>query len=395
MSKPVFFPRNVRRSLGLCAFGVLLCSARPAWADEDPTTTAAARERFKEGVSYFDQKQYEKARAAFLQAYALKKHPAVLLNLAQSELRSGHERDAAKHFAIYLREATDASAPERDAAQSGLAAAKAVLAEINVSTSPDAEILVDGQSEGTSPLPGPVYLEPGTHTIEAKKGSRVAKLTLTAKPGETKDARVLFDVEPAKVAPSARPASAAPTQASDEEPATSETSTSSGGRQPFFRWLLTSPAGVISGGSTVLLGLGSGGFAVAATLSYGDADDTAGEIKAATRVDAVPTRGICTNPRAILSQNNYMGGDPSQIASRAKNYEDACSEHQDSVDQGDTFKTVATVAGIGAGVMAVTTVVLYFATAPRENAPASESSNVTVLPWLSGSDGGVSVFGRF
>lgn len=375
----------------------MLCSARPVWADEDPTTTAAARERFKEGVSYFDQKQYEKARAAFLQAYALKKHPAVLLNLAQSELRSGHERDAAKHFAVYLREANEASAPEREAAQSGLVAAKAVLAEINVTTSPDAEILVNGQSEGTSPLPGPVYVDPGTHTIEAKKGSRIAKLTISAKAGETKDARVLFDVEPAKVTPAAQPPSATG-RASDEEPASTEPSAAtSGARQPFLHWLRKSPAGVISGGTTLLLGLGSGGFAVAATLSYRDANDTADEIREATRVDGVPEKGICKDPRGILAGHNYMGGDPAQIASRSKNYEDACSEHVSSADQGDTFKTVATVAGIGAGVMAVTTVVLYFATAPRESAPAakSESSKLAVLPWVSGSEGGVTVFGRF
>ena len=59
---------------------------------------------FQEGVTFYDAKDYEKARAAFLQAYALKKHPSVLLNLAQSELRSGHEADAAQHFDQYLRE---------------------------------------------------------------------------------------------------------------------------------------------------------------------------------------------------------------------------------------------------------------------------------------------------
>src|SRR5450755_1786107 len=95
--------------------GSSLASAAPpvkASADDD-ATVAMARERFKEGVSYFDQKQYDKARAAFMQAYALKKHPAVLLNLAQSELRSAHEADAAKHFAAYLREAKDSSDAEK------------------------------------------------------------------------------------------------------------------------------------------------------------------------------------------------------------------------------------------------------------------------------------------
>ena len=48
-----------------------------------------ARARFKEGVEFYDKGQYENARLAFLQAYALKKHPAVLLNLAQSSAKAG------------------------------------------------------------------------------------------------------------------------------------------------------------------------------------------------------------------------------------------------------------------------------------------------------------------
>ena len=59
-----------------------------AWAQGDEATTKAARARFLEGVEFYDKKQYEAARAAFLQAYALRKHPSVLLNLAQSSLRA-------------------------------------------------------------------------------------------------------------------------------------------------------------------------------------------------------------------------------------------------------------------------------------------------------------------
>src|SRR5450755_1607425 len=138
-----------------------LATAAPpvkAGADDD-ATVAMARERFKEGVSYFDQKQYDKARAAFLQAYALKKHPAVLLNLAQSELRSAHEADAAKHFAAYLRDATDASPAETQAAQAGLNAAKVAVAEVDVTVDDGgAEVFVDGTLAGVTPLPGPLYM---------------------------------------------------------------------------------------------------------------------------------------------------------------------------------------------------------------------------------------------
>jgi tetratricopeptide (TPR) repeat protein len=128
--------------------GFLLLVPTPALAQDDVTLTMA-RERFKEGVAYFDKKDFAKARVAFLQAYALKKHPAVLLNLAQSELRSGHEADAAKHFAQYLREHKDATDAERQGAETGLTAAKALVAEVTLSVDANgSEVYVDGDLEG-------------------------------------------------------------------------------------------------------------------------------------------------------------------------------------------------------------------------------------------------------
>src|SRR5258706_13657161 len=96
----------------LIAFSAALSTA-PAGAQERDAVVEMARRRFQEGVKFFDQKKYEEARAAFLQAYALKRHPAVLLNLAQSEARSGHPAEAARHFATYLRESPNPPATER------------------------------------------------------------------------------------------------------------------------------------------------------------------------------------------------------------------------------------------------------------------------------------------
>src|SRR5882724_7293141 len=87
-----------------CALGVAFLVTVPRTSHaQDDATIEMARQRFREGVQYYDQHQFEKARLAFLQAYALKPHPSVLLNLAQSELRSGHPDDAALHFSQYLR----------------------------------------------------------------------------------------------------------------------------------------------------------------------------------------------------------------------------------------------------------------------------------------------------
>ncbi len=362
-----------------------------ARAEEDATATAAARERFKEGVSYFDQKQYEKARAAFVQAYALKKHPAVLLNLAQSELRSSHERDAAEHFASYLREATDASPAEREAAQSGLTTAKASVGELSVVADSGAEIVIDGTMQGLAPLPGPVYLEPGSHGIEARKGERSASQNVSIKAGESRETRVSLAAEaPAVAATGAAPSSEEKASSThSEEPSEEATS---GGREPFLHWVTTKPAGVIPAGATVLLGLGAGAFAIVSSLAYSDADDIGRQIEDHAREDSAPTRGICTDPKLVLTQAMYMG----DIAARAAQYNDACSQHQNSVDRGDSFKTFAIVSGIGAGVLAVTTVVLYFTTAPHESASASSSvPRFAVLPEFAPGMGSINVVGRF
>ena len=286
------------RVLGACVLaGYLFCSPA-ARAQDDPTTTAAARERFKEGVAHFDRKEYEKARAAFLQAYALKKHPAVLLNLAQSELRSGHERDAATHFSQYLRDATDASVAERDAAQAGLASARAALIEVVVSVDePGAEIFVDGTAEGSSPLSDPLFLEPGSHSIEARKGDKRATQSVSGKAGERKESRLTLAV----------PSPLAATPATSEQPSEGSEAGTNGGRS-------------IHGGARTLPTLGddtsgrnhsrerdhpararSRRLRDWLDVRYSDADSMAQSINEAAAIDEISTQGICVDPEGKVN----------------------------------------------------------------------------------------------
>src|SRR5271166_5026908 len=91
---------------------------------QDDALTKAARARFQEGVEAFDKGNYEAARASFKQAYALNQHPAVLLNLAQSSLKSGHYLESAKMFQQYI---VDPLGDKKAEAQHGLADARAKL----------------------------------------------------------------------------------------------------------------------------------------------------------------------------------------------------------------------------------------------------------------------------
>jgi len=134
----------------------------------DDATTQAARARFQEGVAFYDKGQYESARAAFLQAYALRKHPAVLLNLAQSSLRSGHTVEAANFFTQYLHDSTSLTPAQRADAEKGLAEAKSKLGRIEVTAPAGAEITIDSEKIGVAPLPDPVEVEPGAHKVSAR-----------------------------------------------------------------------------------------------------------------------------------------------------------------------------------------------------------------------------------
>src|SRR5580692_4392580 len=125
---------------------------------EDPVT-AMARARFKEGVEFYDKGQFEQARAAFLQAYALKKHPAVLLNLAWSCLKSGHALDAERYFKQFLVDGKEISDKQRADATDGLSQSRNKIGRIDVVAPPGTEITIDGDRAGSAPLTDPVPVE--------------------------------------------------------------------------------------------------------------------------------------------------------------------------------------------------------------------------------------------
>ncbi len=93
----------------------------PAPAESEEEKTARARALFHEGVSHFDARRYEEARKAFAAAYDLRPHPTVLLNLAQSELDSGHHADACKHFKQWQTEQLDPPKEKLEAVKAGIA----------------------------------------------------------------------------------------------------------------------------------------------------------------------------------------------------------------------------------------------------------------------------------
>ena len=192
-----------------------------AQASADDPTTAMARARFKEGVEFYDKGEYEQARASFLQAYALKKHPAVLLNLAWSCLKAGHAIEADKYFKQFLSDSKDITEKQRADANDGLAQSRAKLGRIEVIAGAGTEVTIDGDRVGSTPLAEPIVVEAGAHTIKFKApDGTVDTQSITVMGGERSVARVKASTAsaPAAMAPLPPPATGVPPPAETGAP---------------------------------------------------------------------------------------------------------------------------------------------------------------------------------
>jgi len=380
--------KNLTQLATALTVAALTAVAAPARAQDD-VTLSMARERFKEGVTYFDKKDFAKARVAFLQAYALKKHPAVLLNLAQSELRSGHEADAAQHFAQYLREHKDASESERQSAETGLSAAKALVGEVAVDVEPSgAEVSVDGEAVGSSPLPSALFLAPGSHRIGARKEGKTSSVEVSVAAGQSTRASLKLTAGASASngpPPPSKPPEATPPPPEETEPPPPVETRSS--RKPFVRWVASTPGGGIGVGLTGVGLIGGGALAFASKAAYDAADTVADKIADTAIADGKgDRRGACVEPEAWLAQTKLWGGTSADQVSaredRAGQYQTNCKKYQDNVKSGDTMKTLAIVSFAVAGAAAVTTIVYYFVDSKETDAQARRRSapRVTLLP---------------
>ncbi len=371
--------------------GAPLAISSPAMAAPDDALIEMARERFQEGVQFYDKGEYEKARLSFLQAYSLKKHPAVLLNLAQSELRSGHDVSAATHFAFFLRENQSADKLERKEAERGLAGAKTKVAEVKVSAKKGAEIFVDGAPEGQAPLGYALYLAPGRHQIEARLAGAVdtespmlsAGQSAIVAVGVPQPAPILAPVAAPVTEPALPPAPAPIEAAPIADPAVevgvfTEPEVSDPGvpKENPLEWAERQPYGLAYVGA----GVGAAGLitglitGIAASSRYANADDIRKEI-----VDEWDTRpgSPCRNPT----------GD----------YVNACNVWTQEASSGDNLRTAAVVSTVVGVAATAGTVVWYFLDRKPlgETGAADGSSDFAVIPSVDTEGAGLTVIGSF
>lgn len=359
--------------IGEAGLGSLPLAERCALAQPVDAVTEVARQRYQEGVKAFDAGKFEDARAAFLQAYALKRHPAVLLNLGLSEVKAGHPEDGANHLQLFLHEPS-ATPEQRATAGKAVTEAKKKAGFVIVGVDANgADVSVDGTAVGKSPLLDPVFVKPGKHTFLATYQGRSATSAVDAKAGTATATNLQIGVAGTPVVAAvpvpARPAAPAPPAVAQPAPAPAPVShpayqppepqpvgapaqegppimssappdqVSTGTREPFFRWYARKPlAWVGTGLAGVGLVVGIIGSSAAGQASSA-ADTHTADIKTYSKTD--PATGFGQKPPCGPLD------DPSRDL---PGYERACAALRKDNSDYTTDTAVATVGWIGFGI---------------------------------------------
>lgn len=363
-------------SLSVVTTGLLGADTAHAQSDGE---TEIARQRFLEGVKHYDQHDYDKARLAFLQAYLLKPHPAVLLNLAQSQLRAGRYAEAAENFAKYIRENPGAEAMSH--AKAAFEEARDKVGEVSVEVNTTGAVInVDGTDVGKSPLPYAVYMMPGRHTVRATKGGLSADESLDSIAGQrmyvtlalpegSRMAPVAAAGAGAAVAPVAAPASGAAAGASDDKglaPTPAAPVEADHHSRGFFSWLGSSPLAVTTvtvGGMALVTSAVLAGFANNRYASANNArDQIMGALQDYVQSGNLIGSAVPCGPDGIANRPDSFDSRVSQenVEKVSGQFANACAKFTDASDSGDKLKTLSLIS-LGVGAFAtVGTIVWYF-----------------------------------
>jgi len=350
---------------------------------QDDALTKAARARFQEGVDAFDKGNYEAARAAFTQAYALKQHPAVLLNLAQSSLKSGHYLEASKLFQKYLN---DPQGDKKADATKGLTDARSKLGRLDVTAPPGSEVTVDDAVVGKTPMNEALDVEAGNHTVRVKlpdNTSSEQKIVVTA--GQVQPVR--FGAASTVVNPPTNP----PNNPPDHQPANPPNNppvnidnTNPPNNPPPNNPPVAPQGEKVHPAAALPLMIAGGVLAVGGFVLGG----VYGAIKSSANDNYVSVQNqIITAEKADGIKSPTCNPPPSS------KYTSACAtlkSNQDAVNQDATAANTFVVIGIIGVAAAAGGVLWYFLGAKHKEAPAAR-----ITPWMAPGSGGFSLSGSF
>jgi len=314
--------------------------------DDGEARKAKARARFLDGVAAGKKNDWPKAYDAFLEAWKLKEHPQIALNLGRAELETARYREAAEHLQYCIDKSNPADPDEAaniTLAKDWLTDAKKKAAKLTITVDyPGVRLLVDDVLVGKEPLPAPVLVNPGSHTIEGRLGTERVQRGVVVTSAEEKTVRLHFQTTSVPLGTSS-PTSAPTTPVAATTPSSSSSSSSI---RPVV--LLTGLGGTLAG---LTVGI------VAGVQSM--------------RQEAIDEK--CTRLR-----------DPKGLE---------CWTPREANRQALAWTSFGGFAAFG--IFALATGALFF-WGPKEDAVAAPAKvGVTITPWISPNAGALSVEARF
>ena len=175
--------RLLARTATFTILGVWLGAAAPAFAADAPPAEAAAteppseaaikeaRDHYEAGLALYSDGEFQRAAIEFDRAYELVPNYRALYNIGQVRIQLHNYARAMTALRAYLKEGGDnISADRKKSVADDLEMLSTRTALLTVETNEEgAEIIVDGEVAGTSPLPEPLLLDTGDHRIGARK----------------------------------------------------------------------------------------------------------------------------------------------------------------------------------------------------------------------------------
>jgi len=184
----------------LAVSGAVAPSMASAQSDAD---RERARSEFDRGVTLFAAENFQGALEAFQEAFRLRPHPTVRVNMANCYDRLNKPIEAIFHFERYLSESgRGAPAAQRRDVDEALRRLRARVGQLTLRVLPDgATVVIDDGDSRRTPILEPIRLTAGTHRLETRlAGFRLDRRTVEVPGGGEVDVQVTLSRETGAVA---------------------------------------------------------------------------------------------------------------------------------------------------------------------------------------------------
>jgi hypothetical protein len=199
----------------------LLCVLRSLPAAAQPTNqeTLRAKQLFEAGVVDYDAGRYPEALAQFQEAYRIKPHPLVRVNIANCFEKLDRPVEAIENFEAFLGMA-EGSPAQRNEVRAALKELRERVGHIVLNVAPSgARIVIDDRDERRSPVPDPMLASVGRHRVTVSlDGYETALRVVDVRPHETAQLQIeLASVPASELEPNASVANTQPEVSSGSE----------------------------------------------------------------------------------------------------------------------------------------------------------------------------------